>query len=354
MAVVEQGNAKQRFRRLYIQGVSNSGDAMPSLRYMRLQALLPLIVHGGDPKSALVIGLGTGITAGAMLAYEGLDRRVVAELLPAVQRSAHAFHGNFGAASTPRLDVRLRDGRRELLAHTNTYDLITLEPPPPSAAGVAGLYSSNFYELAKTRLNEQGLFAQWLPLPTQNDEDTRSLVRSFIDVFPHTSLWTTELHETLLVGSVQPLVLDAERMARRFTEPAVSTALREVGIGSAEALAATWLMDRSGLEAYAGDVSPVTDDRPSIEFADWVRADELQRTLPQLIALRTAPPLVNADDRFIRNMGVEQRRLLVFYQASLNAYAGHRDRWASDMERVLAGAGADNAYYAWFGGNGAR
>ncbi|KAG0927176.1 hypothetical protein G6F31_018143 [Rhizopus arrhizus] len=85
VAVVEQGKGDRRFHRLYIQGVSNSGDAMPSLRYMRLQALLPLIVHAGEPRSALVIGYGTGITAGALSRYPGLDRRVVAELLPGIQ-----------------------------------------------------------------------------------------------------------------------------------------------------------------------------------------------------------------------------------------------------------------------------
>ena len=93
VAVVEQGQGTQRFRRLYIQGVSNSGDAMPSLRYMRLQALLPLIVHAGEPRSALVIGYGTGITAGALSRYPGLERRVVAELLPAVLHAAPLFQG---------------------------------------------------------------------------------------------------------------------------------------------------------------------------------------------------------------------------------------------------------------------
>ena len=201
VAVVEQQAGQTRFRRLYIQGVSNSGDAMPSLRYMRLQALLPLIIHGGEPRSALVIGLGTGITAGALLRFPGLEQRVCAELLPAVIRAAPLFQGNFGAASDPRIDIRVRDGRRELLRNPARYDLITLEPPPPTAAGVVNLYSSDFYALASTRLRQDGLLAQWWPLPTQNDEDSRALVRSFLDVFPHASLWTTELHEMLLIGS---------------------------------------------------------------------------------------------------------------------------------------------------------
>ena len=64
---------------------------------MRLQALLPLIIHGGEPRAALVIGLGTGITSGALMSFPGLEQRVVVELLPEVLRAAAHFHGNFGA-----------------------------------------------------------------------------------------------------------------------------------------------------------------------------------------------------------------------------------------------------------------
>src|SRR5207344_1497393 len=87
VAVLEQEAARGSFRRLYIQGVSNSGDAPTSRRYMRLQALLPLLIHRGEPRTALVVGFGTGITAGALLADPGLERRVVAELLPSVVRA---------------------------------------------------------------------------------------------------------------------------------------------------------------------------------------------------------------------------------------------------------------------------
>jgi spermidine synthase len=79
VAVLEQRSPSTGapFRRLYIQGVSNSGDALPSLRYMRLQALLPLLVHPGEPRSILVLGFGTGITAGATLASPVPEKRVV-------------------------------------------------------------------------------------------------------------------------------------------------------------------------------------------------------------------------------------------------------------------------------------
>lgn len=351
VAVVERNSGRNRFRRLYIQGVSNSGDAMPSLRYMRLQALLPLIIHNGEPKSALVIGFGTGITAGALLAYPGLERRVVAELLPSVVRAASAFSGNFQATSDPRLEIRLRDGRRELLRNRDRYDLITLEPPPPSAAGVANLYSSDFYRLAASRLAASGLVAQWLPLPTQNDEDTRSLVRSFLDVFPHATLWTTELHEMLLIGSQEPVALDLKRISERMAQPEIARALADVGIASPAALLATFVTDRAGLERYAGAARPVTDDDPRIEYTGWVRRLELNTTLPALMDMQRPPSIIGADEAFRAALAKETDLLLTFYDAGLAAYSGERARWARQMRTVTQGA-PENPYFRWFSGGG--
>ncbi|MDI2595545.1 fused MFS/spermidine synthase [Pseudomonas sp. 681] len=349
VAVVTQGRGQKAFQRLYIQGVSNTGDAMPSLRYMRIQALLPLLIHSGEPRSALVIGFGTGITAGALTRYPGLEHRVVAELLPSVVKAAPLFKGNFNAAADPSVDVRLRDGRQELLRSPQTYDLITLEPPPPSAAGVVNLYSRDFYQLAASRLQKQGLVAQWLPLPTQNIDDSRSLVRSFLDVFPYATLWTSEFHEMLLVGSLQPIELDAAIINRRFQQDSVRSTLQDVGIGSAAALMATWVTDRAGLERFAANALPVTDDQPRIEYAPWVRAKEISRVLPALLDLHIAPPLVNADAGFVERMNVHQQRLMQFYRASLHAYDGDRDAWARDIREVMSGD-SGNPYYRWFVG----
>jgi spermidine synthase len=314
---------------------------------MRLQALLPLLIHRGEPRSVLVIGLGTGITAGALLAYDSLDRRVVAELLPAVVRAASNFTGNYGVTADPRVTLRLADGRRELLRSADRYDLITLEPPPPSAAGVVNLYSSDFYALARQRLNPDGLLAQWLPLATQNDEDSRSLIRSFLDVFPHATLWTTEFHETLLIGSVEPIQLDATRIAERFGRSGVSAALKEVGIASPAALLATYVTDRAGLERYAQDAPATTDDCPRIEYAAWLRQAEFSRVLPRVLALRIDPVIANADKPLMAAIAAERRRLMDFYQAGLDAYAGERKLWAENMGKVFA-EDRSNPYYSWF------
>ena len=349
VAVVTQGKGERAFHRLYIQGVSNTGDAMPSLRYMRIQALLPLLIHNGEPRSALVIGFGTGITAGALLRYPQLEQRVVAELLPSVVSAASLFKGNFNAANDPGLQVRLRDGRQELLRSQQRYDLITLEPPPPSAAGVVNLYSRDFYQLAAQRLQPKGLVAQWLPLPTQNIDDSRSLVRSFLDVFPYATLWTSEFHEMLLVGSLQPMELDAARISARFEQPGVRNALQDVGVASSAALLATWVTDRAGLQRFAADAPAVTDDQPRIEYAPWVRSKEISRVLPALLDLRQPALLLNAAPEFVERMNTHQQRLMQFYRSSLHAYDGDREAWSRDIREVMRGDGA-NPYYRWFVG----
>lgn len=350
VAVLRQGQGEKTFRRLYIQGVSNSGDSMTSLRYMRLQALLPVLVHGGEPKSALVIGLGTGITAGTLLHCEGLDRRICAELMPEVARAAHLFQGNAGVTTHPGVDIRLRDGRRELLRSNERYDVITLEPPPPAAAGVVNLYSRDFYELASRRLERGGILAQWLPLPTQTGADTRSLIRSFLDVFPHATLWTTEVHEMLLMGSLEPMPLDLARVRSRFEQPAVGAALAEVGIPTADALLATYVCDRSGLERYAGDALPVTDDHPRIEYGPWVPPGEFERTLVQLLELQSEALLTGASETDRQQIRESRRLLHTFYATALYAYEGERRKWEETLTQVLR-ADPDNPYFRWFAGD---
>ncbi len=349
VAVAEQQNADHVFRHLYIQGVSNSGDTLPSMRYMRLQALLPLLIHRGNPQSALVIGFGTGITAGATLRYTGLTHRVCVELLPAVVQAGTLFPENYRAEEDPNLTIRISDGRRELLGDGAQYDMITLEPPPPSAEGVVNLYSTDFYRLAAQRLKTGGLFAQWLPLPTQNEDDTRALIRSFLDVFPYATLWTTELHEMLLIGSLFPIELDASSIQQRFAQPEVFAALSAVGIASPAALLATWVTGREGLEAYAGSVRPVTDDFPRIEYAEWVRPNEITLSLPHLLALQTDPPLKNASEDLRMQIHQERDVLTEFYAAGIAAYNGDRGLWSSAMQQVMA-ADSTNPYFNWIAG----
>ncbi|MGT2490455.1 hypothetical protein ACU4GD_07745 [Cupriavidus basilensis] len=167
-------------------------------------------------------------------------------------------------------------------------------------------------------------------------------MRSFLDAFPHASLWTTEVHEMLLVGSDAPLDLDAARIQARFNQPAVAGALREVGINSPAALLATWVTGREGLERCAAGAPAVTDDRPLIEYAGWVRRDEISRVLPALLDLHVAPPLRGAGPAFLADIdpGAWLADALLRGHAAA-AYAGDRQRWRKRLRLAVQGGEAN-------------
>ena len=108
----------------------------------------------------------------------------------------------------PNVHVIIDDGRNYLLRNNREkFDVITLEPPPPTHAGMANLYSKDFYKLMKDRLTENGVAAQWIPLHTQSEEETKTLIATFISIFPEASLWLTESAETLLTGTTSKISL---------------------------------------------------------------------------------------------------------------------------------------------------
>jgi spermidine synthase len=153
----------------------------------------------------------------------------------------------------------------------------------------------------------------------------------------------------MLVGSMEPIELDVPRISQRFAQPGVAAALREVGIASPAALLATWITDRAGLEYYAADAQPVTDNRPGIEYSAWVRSADFPKVLTQLLALRSEPPLQGADNAFLEAMHTERSTLQAFYDAGLAAYRGDRDAWHANIRRVMRDDGS-NPYYRWFVG----
>lgn len=348
VAVIEQGEGKRKFRRLYIQGVSNTGDVMASLRYMRLQSYIPALIAPNPPQNALVIGLGTGITAGALSNIESLEKKHVFELLPEVQEATRFFKGNY--LSSPQdsgVDVFIGDGRHQLSRTNIEYDLITLEPPPPTASGVSNLYSDDFYKLAKQRLSSSGVLAQWWPIATQSVEASRSIVATMLNNFEYVTLWSTEVHEMLLVGSDEPQILSFDEASDFLSSnPKVEASLLEVGVTGRDSLLATYVGSRKQLELFAPSSTPlITDDYPLLEFDEWTNELVITEIMPELINLFTLVP--SAKGERAAQAKVEQDKLVAFYIATMAAYEKEPDIWLEYMNWVLK-QDPSNEYFVWF------
>jgi tetratricopeptide (TPR) repeat protein len=165
--------------------------------------------------------------------------------------------------------VYVNDGRQHLqMQRTASYDLIALEPPPIAYAGVAALYSREFYTLARARLKPKGFISQWLPVYQVPAATTLAMIRAFIDVFPHAVLVSGADADLLLVGANDsPIEIDPARVAAALSRaPAVQADLQRLDLGSVREIVGTFLGSAQKLAEASRDSAPVSDDRPIQEY----------------------------------------------------------------------------------------
>jgi spermidine synthase len=250
-------------RLLYIDGFLSSGTSIHA-RYMRMLGHLPLL-FAPEPRRALVIAFGTGSTAGSAALHGGAGLDVV-ELSPEVLEAAPLFtavHG--GVLEGPRTRLHVDDGRRFLESTRERFDAITLEPLLPCFPGAIALYSREFYALARERLTRGGALCQWLPAQAQSADETRSLLRSFVDMFPNATVW--QYMGTLLVlGFRDACPVGTAELRERLARPAVAADLARLEVRDLGGLGAGLVLDAPATRAWAAGAPPVTDDRPLVEF----------------------------------------------------------------------------------------
>jgi spermidine synthase len=231
-----------------------------------LSAHIPLLLHP-HPSSVLVIGLGSGVTLGhaGRHAVSTLD---CVEIEPAVVQGARWFKAhNYGVHDDPRAKIFVADGRNFLLARDRSYDVIISEPSNPWMAGVASLFTQEFYALAKRRLAPGGIMCQWLQLYKIFPGDVKLMLKTFHEAFPHVSVWMGLPGDLLLIGSMEPHRVGFEELAGRMAAPAVREALKVVHADRPPVLLRLFLFGEREIERLTADVSWVHEDaHPSIEF----------------------------------------------------------------------------------------
>ena len=249
-------------RQIFSNGIAYAGDTPGGKRYMRLLGHLPALA-AAQRRRALVVCVGTGMTAAAVARHEAFERIDLVDISPAVTRTLPWFRrSNDGVWEDPRARLHIVDGRRFVAgAEAGGYDIVTLEPPPPRAAGVAALYSREFYVAARRLLAPGGALAQWLPMHGMTEAEMRMLARTFLAVFPQGSLVRIKDNEAALLG-IAGDGASADEMARRASEVAVAEHLASVGVADPAALARA---SGAALVAALGPGPLVTDDHPRVE-----------------------------------------------------------------------------------------
>jgi spermidine synthase len=247
-------------RTMYLDGLHQANDSAPMVRMHREIGLLPAAIHPA-PRKALVIGLGGGVTGGALSLVDGVELDII-ELSDSVVRAAEWFrHANSDVLNRPNVRLRVNDGRNHLLTTRERYDIITADIIQPIHAGAGNLYSAEYYRLAKNVLAPGGVMLQWIG--SRSDTQYKLMVRTFLDVFPHATAWADG---TLLVGTAEPLILDPAAFDAKLQQEATRRALALIDLPNFEALLDRYTTGPDQLRAFVGPGLLLTDDRPLMEY----------------------------------------------------------------------------------------
>jgi spermidine synthase len=273
-------------------GKTQASTYPQDLRLQRMLGHLTTLVPE-HPASVLVIGLGAGITAGAVSLDPAVERMVVAEIEPLVVAAAERFFAgpNFGVVQNAKVELRIDDGRHYLATARDKFDAITSDPLDTWAKGAAALYTREFWELCKSRLNPGGVVTVFLQLYETSDEAVKSEIATFLEAFPNGAIFANTVqgrgYDAVLLGRADNSPIDIERVHGRLASAAyepVARSLREVGFNETLDLLATYVARSDDLAEWLRG-APINTDRTlrlqyiAAEGLNVFRADEIFRSL---------------------------------------------------------------------------
>ncbi len=254
----------------FIVNGKSDGNAISDAGTQIMLGVLGALLHP-DPHDALIVGLGTGESAGWLASLPQIDRVDVVELEPAIQEVARQCGPmNHRVLDQPKVHLTLTDAREVLQTTHRKYDLIASEPSNPYRTGVSSLYTREFYEAARHRLTERGIFIQWLQGYEVDLQTIRTVITTLGEVFPHVEIWETNPADLVLVCSQQPLEYRAVDLEARIVEPAMREALRvawrtQTVEGVLAHLVADGRYAQAVIAQQNGDIN--TDDKNVLEYS---------------------------------------------------------------------------------------
>lgn len=263
VAVSENVNG---IRSLLINGKADASN-MPTgdMRTQLLLGHLPALLMRIAPRDALVIGLGSGVTAGALASYP-LRRIDCVEIEKKVADAASYFEiENNDILKNPSFHLVIDDGRNVIQHTAASYDAIISEPSNLWMSGVANLYTKEFFAAARARLRRDGTFCQWIHLYQISQTDVLIFLKTFHSVFPHLSIWIVD-SDMIVVGSQQSILIDPGLIQRRLMIPNVSRNVEPSGITVGSLL--RYYAGNEGVVTMMDPDLPLnTDDHPVLEFS---------------------------------------------------------------------------------------
>ena len=295
---------------------------------------LPMFLHP-NPKRAMVVGLGCGATAAAVLRHPGVTADV-AEISPEMVEAARLFDSvNDRVLDNPRMKLSVMDAREFLLLTPERYDVIVSEPTNVWIPGVASLFTGDFYDVVRRRLQPGGIFVQWMHLYAADRDMVASVVASAGKAFPYVSAWLIVDSDFILVAGDRRPEFDPAAFTRRLAQVAPARGLPwpnddlalfkhpllflATQVGANEGTRMAW--PSRGAASYA-------DLRPRLEFqaarAQFVgKAFKLRDEIDERLARRGAEPLFL--EEYLARFPVQRSERVLLWSILRNLQAQYQD-----------------------------
>jgi spermidine synthase len=259
------------FRNFHVSGRVEASNNPNDMRLQRLLGHLSALAHP-NPESVLVVGLGAGVTAGAIALHPEVKRIVICEIEPRVVGAAKQFAAeNYGVLTDPRVEVVFDDARHFLATTHERFDIITSDPIHPWVRGNSVLFSKEYYAIVGSRLRPGGIATQWVPLYETSEQAIKIQMQTFMTAFPNGTVWNSAVggngYDVVLLGTQQPLHLDLASIQKRLdASPRIVESLRQVRIRSLADLIATYGTQGGDMHAWLAGTSENRDFSLKLEY----------------------------------------------------------------------------------------
>ena len=256
--------------------------------------LLPALAQG-RPRRAFVVGFGSGATTRTIADVPGIVRIDVAEIERAVLRASVDFRDvNRDVLADPRVHVIEDDARSALMLADSAYDVIVSEPSNPWIAGVASLFTRDYFQVVARRLAPGGVFCQWLQMYRVTPGAVAVVVANLRAAFPHVEIWFANSSDLMVLGSREKIRWNGARIADalRPGTPTAQAMRAWLQVNEPVQLLGHFLLGERGVAALAGGAPfPHTDDHPALEFEaarSLLAGTTAQSVFDSLLALKAA------------------------------------------------------------------
>lgn len=244
---------------------------------MRLQRMLghltTLIPRSAE--KALVIGCGAGVTAGAVSIDPGVKSLTIAEIEPLVPSvvSKYFSEHNFSVVTNPKTRIHIDDARHYLMTTNEKFDAITSDPLDPWVKGAAMLYSREFFETVKGRLNPGGVVTLFVQLYESNTEAVKSEVATFLEAFPNGMVFGNtnngQGYDMVLLGQAEGTTINLDEIQAKLQRPEyaqVAQSLAEVGMYNVVDLFANFAGNKQQLAPWLADATINRDRNLKLQY----------------------------------------------------------------------------------------